>query len=129
MKGERRVILAVEQIEREYPYVRRLPLFAVYDVIDRLGGRYDYDERSGTVSASLPAYGLESGFSIFLRDGSNGTRLTISITEPNGTLTELGRERALRFVADAIDQHIETTLGGQKLPPDLGITQGGERHE
>lgn len=115
----------MKTIRREYPFVPKLLLFAVYDVAEKLGGTASYDADAGVIYVTLAAYGLSSGFEIMLRAAEHTTNFVLALTKPNPRLTAQGCDRALRFVTEAIDQHIENALGGQKLPSNLKIGQAG----
>lgn len=107
------------RIERKYPFGRKLLLFGVYDIIDRLKGRTDYDEASGKITSVLTVFERQSTFAFEVHQTDGGSRLVIELLTSADGLSEQGQERAVHFLADSIDQHAENTLAGKDIPKQL----------
>ena len=107
------------RIERKYPFGRRLLLLGVYDIIDRLMGRPGYDNTSGKITCELAVYERKSVFVFEIQPIEDGSLLVIHLLTPAEGLSKQGQERALRFLADSMDQHAENTLAGKVIPEEL----------
>lgn len=94
-------------IERRMHCSRRLLLYAIYDVLDSLQSGYEQREE-GALYARLSVFDNVSGFLICaVQAGEAAAMLRISMAEPAPALTEEGIWRAMNFLADSIEQHLE----------------------
>lgn len=96
---------------RLLPYTRQLVKLAVCDVLDQ-EGCLDFvrDEPGGAILADVTVYGNPGRFSIAVRDGPEGTELSVSITQPRPGLSPAGCRRAETYLADRIAQLMENEL-------------------
>ena len=111
------------KLERHYPFGRKLLLFGIYDILERMKAETEYDEKTGRVTCTLDIYEQRSVFTFETHQAGDGSSLTLELLVPAAALSEKGQERALRFLADSIDQHVENTLEGREIPKPLRILE------
>ncbi len=106
-------------MERDYPFGRRLLLSGIYDIVDRLKGRTEYDSQTGTITCRLNVYERTSTFAFAVNSTDDGSHMRVTVLRPSDGLSMQGQERALRFLADSLDQHVENTLADRAIPDRL----------
>ncbi len=107
------------KLERDFPFGRRLLVAGVYDIFDRLHGRAECDKQTGTITCRLNVFERTSTFAFAATQLEDGSHLCITIPQPAEGLSQKGQERALHFLFDSIDQHLENALGGKEVPAAL----------
>ncbi len=107
-------------VEMTYPFGRQLLRAGIYDIIDRLKGQAEYGgEDSGKIIRALTVFERASVFAFEMSPAEGGSRLVIELVKTAAGLSDNGQERALRFMADSLDQHIENSLAGREIPQAL----------
>ena len=96
---------------RLLPYAQYLVRLAVCDVLEQ-EGCLDFirAEPGGAILAHVTVYGNPGRFSIAVRDGSAGTELSVTITQPRPGLSPEGQRRAENYLADRVAQLMENEL-------------------
>ncbi len=99
----------MKSVRRILPYTRQLVLFALYDVLDSQNSVYE-KEKSGHIDADVAVFGNKNGFEIIVSEEPPATVLTVSIITPREGLSEQGQQRAMDYLADAVEQLLENEL-------------------
>lgn len=86
---------------------RRMVVFAVFDIIDQLGGAYE-PSMAGDIQATIPVLGKLSRYAFAVTALTSETSiLHISLLQPLAQLTEAEKQLALRYLLDCILYHME----------------------
>ena len=96
------------------PYNRKYVLFAIYEVLDKFGSKYEKTE-SSTFLSEISVYGNKSRFSISVDEQPFGTELTVTMLRPCEGLSDSGIQRSVTAVADSISQYLENELEINRL--------------
>ena len=96
------------------PYNRQYVIFAVYEVLDKNGAKYEKTDAS-TILAEMSVYGNLSRFSVSVNEQETETELTVTMVHPCEGLSASGVQRSVTAVADSISQHLENELVINKL--------------
>ena len=91
------------------PYNRKYVLFAIYEVLDKFGSRYEKTD-SSTIISEISVYGNTSRFSISVGERASGTELLVAMVHPCEGLSSFGIQRAITAVADNISQYLENEI-------------------
>ena len=96
-------------IQRILPYTKQLVLLALYDVLDQEKSEY----RKGTggdILAGVTVYGNYSEFSFTVSEDMPATKLSVAVVSPGIGLSEEGKQRAVTYLADRVEQLLENEL-------------------
>ncbi len=99
----------MKTVRRVLPYTRQLVLYALYDILDSEESEYDKAE-DGCIAAEVTVYGNKSGFALHVSEKPPATVLTVQMSSPCEGLSEKGRMRALRYLADRVEQLLENEI-------------------
>lgn len=91
------------------PYNRKYVLFAIYEVLDKFGSKYEKTD-SSTFLSEISVYGNKSRFSISVDEQVSGTDLHVTMVHPCEGLSSFGIQRAITAVADNISQYLENEI-------------------
>lgn len=97
------------EIKTTLQYNRKYVLFAIYEVLDKFGSKYEKTDSSTLV------YGNKSRFSISVDEQPFGTELTVTMLRPCEGLSDSGIQRSVTAVADSISQYLENELEINRL--------------
>lgn len=97
------------EIKTTLQYNRKYVLFAIYEVLDKFGSKYEKTD-SSTFLSEISVYGNKSRFSISVDEQPFGTKLTVTMVCPCEGLSASGVQRSITTVADSISQHLENEL-------------------
>lgn len=111
---------------RTLPYTKQLVLLALYDVLEQEQSDYRKDESNGNIITRINVYGNKSEFTVSITEQSPATDLTVAVTSPCEGLSEQGKQRAVDFLADRIEQLLENEL---KINALLKAKKEGTDHE
>lgn len=96
-------------IQRILPYTRQLVLLALYDVLDQEKSEYHKDT-GGDIFAGVTVYGNYSEFSFTVSEDMPATNLSVAVVSPGIGLSEEGKQRAVTYLADRVEQLLENEL-------------------
>ena len=86
---------------------RRLVVFAVFDIIDRMGGEYE-PAMAGDIRAKVKVLGKTSQYAFAVTEVTSETSiLHISLLQSMELLTEAEKQLALRYLLDSVLYHID----------------------
>lgn len=86
---------------------RRLVVFAVFDIIDRMGGEYE-PATAGDIRAKVKVLGKTSQYAFAVTEVTSETSiLHISLLQSMELLTEEEKQLALRYLLDSVLYHID----------------------
>ena len=86
---------------------RRLVVFAVFDIIDRMGGEYE-PAMAGDIRAKVKVLGKTSQYAFAVTEVTSETSiLHISLLQSMELLTEEEKQLALRYLLDSVLYHID----------------------
>lgn len=86
---------------------RRLVVFAVFDIIDRMGGEYE-PAMAGDIRAKVKVLGKTSQYAFAVTEVTSETSiLHISLLQSVELLTEEEKQLALRYLLDSVLYHID----------------------
>ena len=86
---------------------RRLVVFAVFDIIDRMGGEYE-PAMAGDIRAKVKVLGKTSQYAFAVTEVTSETYiLHISLLQSMELLTEAEKQLALRYLLDSVLYHID----------------------
>lgn len=86
---------------------RRLVVFAVFDIIDRMGGEYE-PAMAGDIKAKVKVLGKTSQYAFAVTEVTSETSiLHISLLQSMELLTEEEKQLALRYLLDSVLYHID----------------------
>ena len=86
---------------------RRLVVFAVFDIIDRMGGEYE-PAMAGDIRAKVKVLGKTSPYAFAVTEVTSETSiLHISLLQSMELLTEEEKQLALRYLLDSVLYHID----------------------
>ena len=103
--------MSEQRAYRLLPYDLQLARLAVCDVLEQ-EGCLDFvrDEPGGAILADVTVYGNPGRFSIAVRDGPEGTALSVTIIRSRPGLSPEGQRRAENYLADRVEQLMENEL-------------------
>ena len=103
---------------RLLPYAQHLVRLAVCDVLEQ-EGCLDFvrDGAGGAILAHVTVYGNPGRFSIAVRDGPEGTALSVTIIRSRPGLSPEGQRRAENYLADRVEQLMGNELRLEPLAP------------
>ena len=103
--------MSEQSAHRLLPYARHLVKLAVCDVLEQ-EGCLDFvrAEPGGAILADVTVYGNPGRFSIAVRDGPEGTELSVAIIRSRPGLSPEGQRRAENYLADRVEQLMENEL-------------------
>ena len=85
----------------------RLVVFAVFDIIDRMGGEYE-PAMAGDIRAKVKVLGKTSQYAFAVTEVTSETSiLHISLLQSMELLTEEEKQLALRYLLDSVLYHID----------------------
>lgn len=96
-------------IQRILPYTRQLVLLALYDVLDQEESEY-HKGTGGDIFAGVTVYGNYSEFSFTVSEDMPATNLSVAVVSPGIGLSEEGKQRAVTYLADRVEQFLENEL-------------------
>ena len=86
---------------------RQLVVFAVFDIIDRMGGEYE-PAMAGDIRAKVKVLGKTSQYAFAVTEVTSETSiLHISLLQSMELLTEEEKQLALRYLLDSVLYHID----------------------
>lgn len=86
---------------------RRLVVFAVFDIIDMMGGEYE-PAMAGDIRAKVKVLGKTSQYAFAVTEVTSETSiLHISLLQSMELLTEEEKQLALRYLLDSVLYHID----------------------
>ena len=86
---------------------RRLVVFAVFDIIDMMGGEYE-PAMAGDIRAKVKVLGKTSQYAFAVTEVTSETSiLHISLLQTMELLTEEEKQLALRYLLDSVLYHID----------------------
>ena len=93
---------------------RRIAIYAVFDVLDRMGGVYE-QTMAGDIRAEVKvlAHTSEYAFAVTEQDMDHSI-LHVSILRPAKEMTEQDKLLAVRYMMDSILQHIDQVQASEK---------------
>lgn len=96
-------------LKRNVNCPRRMVVYAVFDVVDRMGGRYD-QSMVGDIKVEANVLGHTSEYAFAVTEQSLSTSiLHVSMIRPARGLTEKEKELAVRYLMDSVLQYIDET--------------------
>ena len=88
-------------------FPRRMVVFAVFDIIDRMGGEYE-PAMAGDIRAKVKVLGKTSQYAFAVTEVTSETSiLHISLLQSMELLTEEEKQLALRYLLDSVLYHID----------------------
>lgn len=96
-------------IKRILPYTKQLVLLALYDVLDQEKSEY-HKGTGGDILAGVTVYGNYSEFSFTVSEDMPATNLSVAVVSPSIGLSEEGKQRAVTYLADRVEQLLENEL-------------------
>ncbi len=86
---------------------RRLVVFAVFDIIDRMGGEYE-PAMAGDIRAKVKVLGKTSQYAFAVTEVTSETSiLHISLLQTMELLSEEEKQLALHYLLDSVLYHID----------------------
>ena len=97
-------------------FPRRMVVFAVFDIIDKMGGEYE-QAMAGDIQAKVNVLGKTSEYAFAVTEQSPDTSiLHAAMPRPAPGLTEEGKQLALQYLMDSILHHMDQALFPEQLP-------------
>lgn len=96
-------------IQRILPYTKQLVLLALYDVLDQEESEY-HKGTGGDILAGVTVYGNYSEFSFTVSEDMPATKLSVAVVSPGIGVSEEGKQRAVTYLADRVEQLLENEL-------------------
>lgn len=86
---------------------RRMVVFAVFDIIDQMGGEYE-QSMAGDIQARVHVLGKTSEYAFAVTEVTSETSiLHISLLRTLELLTEAEKQLAIRYLLDSVLHHID----------------------
>ena len=86
---------------------RRLVVFAVFDIIDRMGGEYE-PAMAGDIRAKVKVLGKTSQYAFAVTEVTSETSiLHISLLQTLAGLTEVEKQLAIRYLMDSVLYYLD----------------------
>lgn len=102
---------------------RRMVVFAVFDIVDKMGGVYE-QAMAGNIKAKVKVLGKISEYAFAVTEvTSEASILHISLLQPMELLTEEEKQLAVRYLLDSVLFHIaevQTHHAGRERRPGEG---------
>lgn len=96
---------------------RRMVVFAVFDIIDKMGGEYE-QSMAGDIKAKVNVLGKTSEYAFAVTEVSAETSiLHISLLGTMAPLTEEEKRLATRYLLDSVLHHIDEVQASQGRQP------------
>ena len=90
---------------------RRVVVFAVFDIIDKMGGEYE-QSMAGDIKAKVTVLGKTSEYAFAVTEVTTETSiLHISLLETMQPQTEEEKQLAIRYLLDSVLHHIDEVQG------------------
>ena len=88
---------------------RRMAVFAVFDIIDKMGGEYER-ALAGEIKAKVNVLGKRSEYAFAVTELTSETSiLHISLLQTMEQLTEVEKQLAVQYLMDSVLHHIAKT--------------------
>ena len=99
------------EIKRILPYPTIFVRAVALDIVESISEDATVDKEHWKLSGTMKIYGIDSFFSMEIdaRDDEH-TVMEIKMLKPNSKLSTEGKNRAISFLADSIEQLLENTF-------------------
>ena len=88
-------------------YPRRMVIFALFDIIDKMGGEYE-QAMAGDIQAKVNVLGKTSEYAFAVTELTSETSiLHISLLQTMERLTEEEKQLAIHYLLDSVLHHID----------------------